>query len=156
MNITDILVPERVACDIDASSKKRALEKISDIIASDCTSHLAAQDVVDSLLAREKLGSTGIGSGVAIPHGRLKNSDKTIAAFLQLHDGIDYDAIDNQSVDLLFALLVPENSTDEHLQILAELAEMFSHEEIRQKLRQCKDNEQICNLLIHWKKYVKL
>ena len=155
MNITDIIVPERVACDIDASSKKRALEKISDIIASDNTSHLAAQDVVDSLLAREKLGSTGIGSGVAIPHGRLKNSDKTIAAFLQLHQGIDYDAIDNQDVDLLFALLVPENSTDEHLQILAELAEMFSHEEIREKLRQCKDNQQVCDLLTHWKKYAK-
>jgi PTS system nitrogen regulatory IIA component len=155
MNITDIIVPERVACDIDASSKKRALEKISDIIASDDTSHLAAQDVVDSLIAREKLGSTGIGSGVAIPHGRLKNSDKTIAAFLQLHHGIDYDAIDDQDVDLMFALLVPEHSTDEHLQILAELAEMFSHEEIREKLRQTKDNQQICDLLTHWKKYVE-
>lgn len=155
MNITDILVPERIACDSSESSKKRALEKLSDMIAGDESANLVAQDVVDSLLAREKLGSTSIGSGVAIPHGRLKNSDKTIAAFLQLHDGIDYDAMDNQSVDLLFALLVPEDSTDEHLQILAELAELFSHPELRAKLRQTTDSSQLCSLLTNWKQYTE-
>lgn len=154
MEITDILVPERVACDIDVSSKKRALEKISDIIVSDGSTDVPVQEVVDSLLAREKLGSTGIGSGVAIPHGRLKNSTKTIAAFLQLHEGVDYDAIDNQQVDLLFALLVPEDSTDEHLQILAELAELFSNKTLRDKLRETKDNKKLCDLLTHWKRYV--
>lgn len=154
MEITDILVPERVACDIDVSSKKRALEKISDIIVSDGSTDVPVQEVVDSLMAREKLGSTGIGSGVAIPHGRLKNSNKTIAAFLQLHEGIDYDAIDNQQVDLLFALLVPEDSTDEHLKILAELAELFSNKAIRDKLRETKDNKQLCDMLTHWKRYV--
>ena len=155
MELTDILAPQRVACNIDASSKKNALEQISDIIAQNSAADVPAQDIVDSLIAREKLGSTGIGSGVAIPHGRLKNSDKTIAAFLQLHEGIDYDAIDNQQVDLLFALLVPENSTDEHLKILAELAELFSNKAIRDKLRETSDNQQLCELLINWKKYAE-
>ena len=153
MNIADIIVPERVACDVDVSSKKRALEKLSDIIAGNENFHLVTHDVCESLLAREKLGSTGIGSGVAIPHGRLKNSDKTIAAFIRLHNGIDYDAIDNESVDLMFALLVPENSTEEHLQILAELAEMFSHESFREKLRETTDSAAMFNLLQNWKQY---
>ena len=153
MDIADIIVPERVACDVYVGSKKRALEKLSDIIAGNEGSHLVTQDVCDSLLAREKLGSTGIGSGVAIPHGRLKNTNKTIAAFIRLHNGIDYDSIDNESVDLMFALLVPENSTEEHLQILAELAEMFSNESFREKLRGTTDSAAVFNLLQNWKQY---
>ena len=153
MEIGDIIIPERVACDVDVSSKKRALETISDIIVGDDDDNLAVQDVCESLLARERLGSTGIGSGVAIPQGRLKNTTKTIAAFIRLHNGIDYDAIDNQAVDLLFALLVPENSTDEHLKILAELAEMFSKEAFRDKLRETKDRTALFHLLQNWKQY---
>ena len=133
MNISDIISPDRVVCDIDASSKKRALEQLSDMIATDSTPSLLPQDVVDSLIARERLGSTGIGYGVAIPHGRVKNTDHAIAAFARLHEGIDFDAADNQTVDLLFALLVPEDSTNEHLQLLAQLAEMFSDEDFRTK-----------------------
>ena len=125
------------------------------MIIKDGIADIPAQEIVDSLFAREKLGSTGIGSGVAIPHGRLKNSDKTIAAFIQLHEGIDYDAVDNIEVDLLFALLVPEDSTDEHLKILAELAEMFSNKNVRDKLRDAKDNLQLCELLTNWKQYAE-
>lgn len=153
MEIGDIIKPERIACDINASSKKRALEKISDILACDEISNIVAQDVCKSFIAREKLGSTGIGLGVAIPHGRIKNTDKTIAAFIQLHEGVDYDAVDNESVDLLFALLVPENATDDHLKILAELAEMFSNSQIREKLRSAKDSTALFDLLRNWKQY---
>ncbi|MGD8568972.1 MAG: PTS IIA-like nitrogen regulatory protein PtsN [Gammaproteobacteria bacterium] len=149
MNISDIISPDRVVCDLDATSKKRALEQLSDMLAS---SSITPQDVVDSLIARERLGSTGIGYGVAIPHGRIKNTDHAIAAFVQLHEAIDFDAADDQAVDLLFALLVPENSTSEHLELLAELAEMFSDPAFRDKLRATKDRDAIYNLLSSWKK----
>jgi PTS system nitrogen regulatory IIA component len=152
MNISDIISPERVVCDLDATSKKRVLEQLSNMLASNSSTSLASQEVVDSLLARERLGSTGIGYGVAIPHGRVKNTDHAIAAFVQLHHGVDFDATDNQSVDLLFALLVPEQSTEEHLQLLAQLAEMFSDEEFRAQLRATKDSRAIYNLLSTWKK----
>ena len=151
MNISDIISPDRVVCDVDATSKKKALEQISDMLAGNSIS-VASQDIVDSLTARERLGSTGIGCGVAIPHGRIKNTDHAIAAFVQLHQGIDFDAADNQAVDLLFALLVPEESTNEHLQLLSQLAEMFSDEEFRAKLRATKDQQAIYNLLSNWKK----
>lgn len=152
MNIADIIVPERVICDVDVNSKKRALEKLGDVIADNANGNgnIPVQDVVDSLLARERLGSTGIGYGVAIPHGRLKNTNKAIAAFIRLSHGIDFDAIDNQQVDLLFALLVPENSTEEHLQLLAQLAEMFSNNEFRDKLRTAKEQAAIYSLLSTW------
>jgi PTS system nitrogen regulatory IIA component len=149
MNIADIISPDRVVCDLDATSKKRALEQLSDMLASNS---ITPQDVVDSLIARERLGSTGIGYGVAIPHGRIKNTDHAIAAFVQLHEAIDFDAADDQAVDLLFALLVPENSTSEHLELLAELAEMFSDKAFRDKLRATKDRDAIYNLLSSWKK----
>ena len=152
MNISDIISPDRVACDLDVSSKKRVLEQLSDMLASNSAETLAPQEVVDSLIARERLGSTGIGYGVAIPHGRVKNTDHAIAAFVQLHEGVDFDASDKQDVDLLFALLVPENSTEEHLQLLAQLAEMFSDEEFRAKLRASKDCQAIYTLLSTWKK----
>jgi PTS system nitrogen regulatory IIA component len=153
MEISDIISPDRIAFDIDASSKKRALEKIGEIISASDGVELLPNEVCESLIAREKLGSTGIGSGVAIPHGRLKNSEKTVAAFVQLHKGINYDAMDDEDVDLLFALLVPENSTEEHLQILAQLAEMFSKAEFRAKLRASKSGEELYNLLRDWRKH---
>lgn len=155
MELQDIIDPERIAYDVDVSSKKRALETVSDfLVKGGNNKELVSHDVCESLIAREKLGSTGIGCGVAIPHGRLKNTDKTLAAFIKLHKGVDYDAIDDQAVDLIFALLVPENSTEEHLQILAEIAEMFSNEEFRNRLRDAKDPEALWHLLKNWKQIV--
>ncbi len=154
MEISDIISPDRIAYDIDASSKKRALEKIGEIISAGSGVDFLPNEVCESLIAREKLGSTGIGSGVAIPHGRLKNSEKTVAAFVQLHNGINYDAMDDEDVDLLFALLVPENSTEEHLQILAQLAEMFSKADFRAKLRASKSTDELHNLLCNWRTYI--
>ena len=154
MEIQDIISPERVVYDLEVNSKKRALESISDVLTKGDSNQLVPHDICESLLAREKLGSTSIGSGVAIPHGRIKNVEKAVAAFVKLDHGIDYDAIDNQAVDLIFALLVPENSTQEHLNILAEIAEMFSIESFREKVRQCEDAESLFQLLQNWKQHI--
>lgn len=150
MQITDIITPERVVCNVHAGSKKRMLETISDIVANQSSNGLTAHDVFDSLIARERLGTTAIDHGVAIPHGRLKNAKETIGVFVQLDKGIDCDALDKQAVSLIFALLVPEESTEEHLQLLARLATMFSDENLRTQLRAAGDNETLYNLLIRW------
>jgi PTS system nitrogen regulatory IIA component len=134
MRISDILSADRVACRLNVSSKKGALEELAQMIASGAPA-LSSTEIFESLISRERLGSTGLGHGVAIPHGRLKNSDQTLGAFALLARAVDYDAIDQQPVDLLFALTVPQHSTDEHLEILARLAEMFSDAELVARLR---------------------
>lgn len=134
MHISDILTPERVRCDVQAGSKKRALEVLSTQIALGDPA-LTPRAVFDCLLARERLGSTGLGSGVAIPHGRLPHLREAIGAFLRLKEPVDFEALDNRPVDLLFGLLVPEDSTDEHLQLLSLLAEGFSRESLKEQLR---------------------
>ncbi len=149
MQISDILTSERVACDVKAMSKKRALQKLSDLLASSAPS-LSSSKVFDCLLAREKLGSTGLGRGVAIPHARIDHGNQAIGAFIRMSQGVDYDAVDHKPVDLLFALLVPEDSTDEHLQILAGLAEMFSDDTFRERLRNCKGSGEIYDLIAKW------
>jgi len=149
MNLADLITPDRIACGVDAQSKKRALEYLSDII-SNTENTISSNDIFDSLLARERLGGTGVGHGVAIPHGRLKGNDHTLGAFIKLQQGVDYDAADKQPVDLLFALLVPRQSTDEHLQVLAQLAKMFSNQYFRDKLRTADTREQIHKLLTSW------
>jgi len=106
--------------------------------------------VFESLLARERLGGTGVGYGVAIPHGRLKSSDHTVGAFIKLQNGVDFDSADRQPVDLLFALLVPEKSNEEHLQILAALAKLFSDESLRTQLRDADNIEKIHQLILDW------
>lgn len=122
------------------------LEELSKLLAAKDTS-LSYIEVFDCLVAREKLGSTGLGNGIAIPHGRLKGGKKTIAAFMQLQHGIEYDAVDQAPVDLLFALLVPEDSTDEHLQTLSHLAEMFSNTETLEQLRSGTTADRIYKIL---------
>lgn len=146
MQISEILSPDRVRCDIDSQSKKAALETLSSLIA-DANSGISQGEVFDSLIARERLGSTGLGEGIALPHGRLKNADHALGAFIRLHSAIDYDAVDQKPVDLLFALLVPEESTEEHLQILSKLAELFSNPEMLGKLRSEGDTDGIFSLL---------
>ena len=146
MQIAEILTPERVAVKSGIASKKGVLEELARLIAED-TSDLTQTEIFDSLCARERLGSTGLGHGVAIPHGRLKGGKQTLGAFIQLNEGVDYDAVDQQPVDLLFALLVPEESTDEHLQILARLAEMFSDTELVGKLRRASTSNRLYKLL---------
>lgn len=134
MQISELLIPSSVLCVQTFSSKKTTLEALSKLLANADPS-INCVEIFDCLIAREKLGSTGLGKGIAIPHGRLKGGKKTIAAFIQLQHGIDYDAVDGVPVDILFALLVPEHSTDQHLKILSHLTEMFSNDAILEQLR---------------------
>ena len=134
MKLSEILTPDRIRLDSDATSKKRVLESASQLLAgTDDT--LSPRAVFDCLIAREKLGSTGLGHGVALPHGRLAGLDKTIGVFIRIPKGVDFDAPDNEPVDLVFALLVPEESTEEHLQVLADLARYFNSQGSRDALR---------------------
>ncbi|MEE9551918.1 MAG: PTS IIA-like nitrogen regulatory protein PtsN [Gammaproteobacteria bacterium] len=146
MQISEILSAERILCNVETASKKSALEELAKLIANADPS-LTYTEIFTCLFAREKLGSTGLGNGIAIPHGRLQHCTKTIAAFLQLREGINYDATDQKPVDLIFALLVPENSTDEHLQILSKLAEMFSDNSLLARLRVESNPERIIKIL---------
>ena len=134
ISLGEIFSPDRVCCDVDASSKKKTLEILSELMSS-AQGTPDSRAVADRLLAREKLGSTALGHGVAIPHGRCANLSSAVAAFIKLREGVDFDAPDGEPVDLVVGLLVPEECTDGHLQLLAQLAELFSQEELREKLR---------------------
>lgn len=149
MQLSELLGNNSIACNVDAQSKKRALQELSEIIAEK-EEGISSSEVFDSLLNRERLGGTGIGYGAAIPHGRLKNCQKITGAFIQLKKGIDFDALDNQPVDLLFALIVPEESTDEHLKTLALLASMFNDENLRKQLRNVESCDGMRQLLMEW------
>jgi len=151
MQLSKFINVNRIKKGVDVLSKKRALEELSNLIAQDQT-QLNANGIFESLISRERLGSTGVGYGVAIPHGRIKNCENITGALIQLEQGVEFDAMDNQPVDILFALIVPEESTDEHLQVLALLASMFNDGSFRQKLRQSQNEEEIYQLLTQWQK----
>lgn len=133
MLLHDLISPDRISLSISASSKKRLLEKISELL-GEVVPDLDDRAIFQSLVDRERLGSTGVGNGVALPHGRLKGLDRAVGACIILDEEMDYDSIDGKPVKIVFALLVPEEATDEHLQILAQLARIFGVEENRERL----------------------
>jgi len=147
MNIADIVAPERVRLADDVQSKKRALQQLAETLTQG-TPYLTASEIFNGLLAREKLGSTGIGDGVAIPHARMKGTDDCIGAFMRLPQPVAFEANDDQPVDLVFGLLVPENSTQAHLDLLRELAEMFSESQALAELRDATDNDSLYRALL--------
>lgn len=149
MNITDLLSPERVACCDDVGSKKRILEQLSKLLA-DSSPALSQNEIFDALINREKLGSTGLGKGVAIPHGRMAALEYPLCAFIKPATPIDFDATDGEPVDLIFTLLVPEDSTEEHLQVLSTIAEIFSNTGICAALRQCESGSCLLQQLYQW------
>lgn len=149
MNITDLLVPERVSCRDDLGSKKRLLEYVSELLASS-SPELTQHEIFEALISREKLGSTGLGQGVAIPHGRIASLARPVCAFVRLATPVDFDATDGQPVDLIFTLLVPEDSTEEHLQVLSTIAEIFSNAGINMALRQCETDSCLLEQLCQW------
>jgi len=151
IRIADTISPERIVSNAQATSKKCALERLSSLVASN-EDKLVATEVFDTLVARERLGSTGIGHGVAIPHGRLGKLDHAVSAFVRLEKGVDFDAIDNEPVAYIFALLVPKDSNDDHLQLLAQLAKMFSNPAMRERLRLASGSEELYELLSQTKK----
>ncbi|MDD5180708.1 MAG: PTS IIA-like nitrogen regulatory protein PtsN [Gallionellaceae bacterium] len=147
--ISKILPVENIMLDAESSSKKRVFERVG--ILFENSRQIARSQVFDSLFAREKLGSTGLGQGVAIPHGRIKGLRDAIAAFVKTQAPIPFDAPDGQSVNLIFVLLVPERATDLHLQLLGELAQMFSDKSFREQLLSSNDPVFIHQLFANWK-----
>ena len=152
MNLGALISPQRIACDVRADTKKHALITLGELLAN-AAPELRAADVYASLAERERAGSTGLGRGVALPHGRPKGCRHAAGAFVKLAQGVDFGAADGQPADLVFALLVPEHFTDEHLQILACLAETFSDQALCRQLRQCRDAGHVYQLLAHWQPY---
>lgn len=142
MNLTELLTESRTLCHTEAGSKKRVLELAGEALAGQPGTP-SADRIFSGLLNRERLGSTGIGDGVAIPHCRLPDCQQAVALLMSLAEPIDFDAIDNRPVDLLCFLLVPEDGAEEHLQTLAGLAELFSQESVREALRNCETSAQL-------------
>ncbi len=149
MDISEFFLPESVIAQKKISSKKRALEQLSELLVF-ASPELTQAEVFEGLIGRERLGSTGLGHGAAIPHGRLKGVEKPVCAFLQLQQGVDFDAVDNQPVDLICALLVPEESTSEHLALLSMLAEIFGDKAFCEQLRAADDDASLYQLLTQW------
>jgi nitrogen PTS system EIIA component len=149
MIIGEILNAQSVACRETAASKKRVLEKLSRLLAA--AEDLNETDVFDRLLERERLGSTGLGHGVAIPHCRMPEARRAAVALMTLQTGVDFEARDGKPVDIVFALIVPEHCTETHLQILAGAAEMFSDPGFCARLRACKTGAQLYELVGGWR-----
>jgi len=147
IRLESILTPGRSLVNVPGGSKKKALEQIANLIAREVPD-LEMQDVFEALIAREKLGSTGFGNGIAIPHCRLKSCTAPISALLHLEAPIDFDAIDGAPVDLLFVLLVPEAATDAHLELLRQIASMLDRKEVREKLRSAASNEALYQVVL--------
>ena len=142
MNITDVLSPERTCCSVPGVSKKRVLEFIANFL-SENTSFINADQLYQELISRERLGSTGIGEGIALPHCRLTGCSKITGLLLKLESSVDFDAIDGQPVDLVFALIVPDEQNEEHLQTLSAIAELLQSSEVRQQLRGCTSDDKL-------------
>lgn len=138
MNLISQLLPEsHVRLGLAAGSKKRVFEQAAQLFENSLG--IAHTLVFDSLFAREKLGSTGLGQGIAIPHGRIKGLKEATGAFIRLAEPIAFDAPDGRPVSMLFVLLVPEQATETHLQILSELATRFADRQFREQLSQATD-----------------
>lgn len=138
LTIDNILAPELTLCKVPGASKKRVLEFIAEQIHQH-NSALSEGQIFNNLISRERLGSTGIGQGIAIPHCRLEGLEQVIGVLMTLEETVEFDAIDNQPVDLVFALIVPKEATSEHLELLSQLAEKFNERTFCDRLRQCQD-----------------
>ncbi len=145
MPLTTVLSQDCTRSAVPCSSKKRALEIISEIAAQHLNT--TPQPLFECLLTREKMGTTGIGNGIAIPHGRMKDTDKAIAILIQCEKGIEFDAIDKQPVDLLFALLVPNDQCEIHLKTLSKMAEKLSNKKICRQLRHAKTDQELYEIM---------
>ena len=137
--IGEILPLSHIVLDLEVSSKKRVFEQAGLLLENEAG--LARADVFDCLFAREKLGTTGLGQGVAIPHGRHASVKKAVGAFIRTQEPVAFDAPDGKPVSLIFVLLVPENATGEHLEVLSKLAGRFSQKAVREALMSADDQE---------------
>lgn len=147
MQLNEILSLDCTLCAVQDSSKKKLLETVSSVVAPKLVG-INRTEVFDSLLQRERLGSTGIGLGIAIPHGRLSKASKPVAVLITLAQAIDFDAIDNQPVDIIFALLVPENEPEQHLQTLSEVARRLNDKECCRALRKTTTDQELFDVFL--------
>ncbi len=147
--LATILPPDQVLVHVDVTSKKRAFEEVGLLFEN--LHGLSRTLITDSLFARERLGSTGLGHGVAIPHGRIKGLKSPMAAVFQLAQAIGFEAPDEQPVGLLIFLLVPEAATQKHLEILSEIAELLSDAALREKIKSCDDAAALHGLIANWR-----
>ena len=143
---SDLLSPGRILAGVRINSKKRLLELISTTLAK-INKDLSSREIFESLCAREHLGSTALGNGVAIPHGRISSTKGVEALFIQLAKPLPFDADDGKPVDLLFALVVPQHCTDDHSKLLSSIAERFSDPQLQEQLRNSEDANAIFHLL---------
>ena len=146
MKICDLLSAESVISCIRVTSKKQLLQEVSMHAANICGENERA--IFEILLERERLGTTGIGRGVAIPHGKLPDLDQLYGVFLKLAQPIDFESIDDEAVDLIFLLLAPETAGADHLKALAQISRMFRDPDVCKKLRAAKDKRALCELLL--------
>ncbi|MEC4719119.1 PTS sugar transporter subunit IIA [Noviherbaspirillum sp. CPCC 100848] len=147
-NLAKILTLDNVVLDLEVSSKKRAFEQAGLIFENNCG--IARSMVSDNLFARERLGSTGLGHSVAVPHGRIKGLKAPLAAFVRLKEAIPFESPDGQPVKLLIFLLIPDHVTQQHLEILSEVAEMFSDENFRNQLAADPDAASVHARILAW------
>jgi nitrogen PTS system EIIA component len=147
-NLAKILPPNNVVLDLEVSSKKRAFEQAGLLFENNYG--IARSTVSDNLFARERLGSTGLGHGVAVPHGRIKGLKAPLAAFVRLAEPIPFESPDGEPVKLLVFLLIPDNVTQQHLEILSEIAEMFSNDAFRTLLTEEKDAAAVHARILGW------
>lgn len=147
MNIEEILTPSRTFCRLDASSRKRALEEVA-IKLADLNENLSAEDLFARLIAREKMGSTALGHGIAIPHCRMPGCAEITGVLVSLAQPIDFEAFDQTNVSIMFVLIVPEEEVDNHLKVLAMLAKRFESENYRNALFAAQNDQALYNSAI--------
>ncbi len=147
IRLEDILTPGRSLVNVPGGSKKRVLEQIAHLLDRE-QPELDAGMIFEALIAREKLGSTGFGNGIAIPHCRMAGCTAPISALLRLDAPVDFDAIDAAPVDLLFVLLVPQTATDAHLELLRQIASMLDREDVRTRLRRAENNQALYQVVL--------
>jgi PTS system nitrogen regulatory IIA component len=145
MKLTDFVPENHIILDLRASSKKGVFEALASAVASE--TDIDAKHVLDLLLERERLGTTGIGEGVAIPHAKIKDLPELVGFFIRTSSPIDFDALDEKNVDLVFVLLAPEGASAEHLKALAKIARVFRDTERRDELRKAKSPQEVITLL---------
>jgi len=150
--VAKLLPPSNILLDLDVTSKKRMFEQAGLLFENN--QGVARSLVFDSLFARERLGSTGLGQGLAIPHGRIKGLKEAVGAFVRLAQPVPFDAPDGKPVNLVFLLLVPEPATEQHLRILSELAQMLSDRELREKLSTATDAGTLHQHITAWQPHV--
>lgn len=146
ITLQNLLTPDCTLCAVAGSSKKRILDEICAAAAKKLNNY-DHHDLLTSLMAREKMGSTGIGNGLAIPHGRLANISEVIAILVTTQEPVNFDAIDNRPVDIFVALFVPEDSGQEHLSTLQSIAKTFSDKQISKQVRNCQNAQELYDVI---------